>query len=1236
MSKTNISVAPGSAVNAQDRKDPMVQAALDGLRAAPQPAPEVQQQLPFGIEQPAMTNQNTRPPLEELAVPVESDFNPNQEEMFTGMEMGVAEAELNRQALPALDNRMQDEGLSESAQYDAIQTRGELGAGIVGQVLAGTSLTEKQSETFVNDPTAALAAKNNNPKVPIKNGSPISVTTQSILFEPSLLNAGIAGPDGKIVADAGTLALMNIVTEAYFATEATKASPDMQEKGAEESLEIPGAGVTKAQGAEALGKTIFTEVKRMQAETKGTPNLNPKELQEISPYAFTFMGNLAKFNYAIANPDLVKVQSSAYDSANGYDNNNIDNAYYIVTAAGRAVFDANQKTFKKISKTYNKNPILDQGPEGSGRFEGETELGVRNITKKLGPLGNMDRVNKALQIYGTVPMIVEPRKESLLFMFATFGLLTNQTKTVDPTTNKEVLDKEDSTWNPADDIEYSSMIGAGAKKRTEIRKKKELLRIKAERNPSKHTAAYKAFNVDQQIADETAGVISSLAGIADNANKAVNIPYSLQGVTGRINAQTSPFNPQGNKMQRSIVTGANSKVSWKPGNDSSIDNFFKEAIAITLFSKITLDSKTKPEELSSRERINLFNKLEQTNNPVFLQALEYGKELSKAASDFDVVAARQFFSKLDQVTDNAQGNELKKAFMGKFFNKEKIESTLTIPLRRELAKKDNQAAALADKYIDLFNWHEAKKAGTKFTTAGTVEMDGTTHGPASAAITLGIVSMAERAGIIRTQDYSLNDAMDMRLAMAESMLANIDATSAATIASSNIKGGANNSDNYKTLLPAGLSAILNLAVTDKTNFLKPGPMVMGYGALIPSLRQYATDTMYTGEKSKEIQTVMESYGMTMDEQLVESFLFNSLVASIFDIMDPKTIEAARLMKANGFFSVMTDVVMSYKNSSGYTTYVAGQDTVADPMQGRISLRKDSEVSEGIPGSSTVTYYERKTSPSALGMIPGTTIKVPGTNATGGIAAATAQSLDGGMITSLAADYYPRIKKESSSHGEKRPLILPIFDAVVTSYAAGSAVRSGMNEAHLKVLKDTNYINEIANVWYRKAHKELRDNLLANPHEIIDMNDAHNGIGPWKGVAYLFSNADAKYPDTPPLFTQLATILPQIPLTAGMTVQEHQKINNAQAKRVGKKLLETLSSRDLLNLIETTGKPLATGAYPSIRSAQLYGIIEEVTKAIRLTGRNKDLVATTNVDRKKLFDMQKSGGMPTRNVDLTDP
>ena len=1235
MSKTNISVAPGSVVNAQDNKDPMVQAALEGLLNNPQPTPEVQQQLPIGIEQPAMTNQDTRPPLEELAVPIESDFNPNQEEMFTGMEMGTGEAELNRQALPALDNRMQDEGLSDTAQYDAIQARGELGAGIVGQVLAGTSLTEKQSETFATDPTAALAAKDNNPKVPIKNGSPISVTTQSILFEPSLLNAGIAGPDGKLVADTSTLALMNIITEAYFAQENTKADSDMEEASLEESLEAPGTGVTKAQGAEALGKTIFTEVKRMHAETKGTPNLNPKELQEISPYAFTFMGNLAKFNYAIANPDLVKVQSSAYDSANGYDTNNINNAYYIVTAAGQAVFAANQNTFKKISKTYNKNPILDQGPEGSGRFEGETALGVRDITKKLGPLGNMDRVNKALQIYGTVPMIVDPRKESLLFMFATFGLLTNRTKTVDPITNKEVVDKEDSTWNPADDIEYSSMIAAGAKKRTEIRKKKALLKIKADRDV-KYQAAYEAFNVDQQIADETASVISSLAGIADNANKAVNIPYSLQGVTGRINAQTSPFNPQGNKMQRSIVTGANSKVSWKPGNDSSIDNFFKEAIAITLFSKITLDSNTKPEELSSRERINLFNKLEQTNNPVFLQALEYGRELSKAASEFDVVAARQFFSQLDQVTDMAKGNELKKAFMDKFFNKEKIESTLSAPLRKELAAKDNQAIALADKYIDLFNWREAKTNGAKFTSAGTVEMDGTTHGPASAAITLGITSMAERAGIIRTQDYTLNDAIDMRLAMAESMLANVDATIAATLASTKVEGGANAGDNYKTLFPAALSAILKLAVTDKTNFLKPGPMVMGYGALIPSLKQYATDAMYTGEKSSEIQEVMESYGITMDEQLVESFLFNSLVASIFDIMDPNTIEAARLMKANGFFSVITDVVMAYKNSSGYTSYVAGQDTVADPIQGRISLRKDSEVSEGIPGSSTVTYYSRETSPSALGNLPGSTSKVPGLNATGGIAAATAQSLDGGMITSLAADYYTRIKKESSSHGEKRPLILPIFDAVVTSYAAGSAVRSSMNAAHLSVLKDTNYINEIANVWYRNAHKELRKSLLTDPSKIIDMKDAHKGIGPWKGLAYLFSLADIPFPRTPPLFTQLAMILPQTPLTAGMTVKEHQKINNAQAKLVGKRLLKTLENKKLLELIETTMVAPSTGIYPSIRNDQLYNIIAEVSKAINLTGRNQQLVSTTNANRKKLFDRVGSSGMPTRNVDITDP
>ena len=104
----------------------------------------------------------------------------------------------------------------------------------------------------------------------------------------------------------------------------------------------------------------------------------------------------------------------------------------------------------------------------------------------------------------------------------------------------------------------------------------------------------------------------------------------------------------------------------------------------------------------------------------------------------------------------------------------------------------------------------------------------------------------------------------------------------------------------------------------------------------------------------------------------------------------------------------------------------------------------------------------------------------------------------------------------------------------------------------------------------------------------------------------------------------------------MTVQEHQKINNAQAKRVGKRLLETLSDGGLLKLIETKVRPLAVGTYPSIQSGQLYGIIAELTKAIRLTGRNKDLVATTNVDRKNLFDMQKSGGMPTRNVDITDP
>jgi len=1070
-----------------------------------------------------------------------------------------------------------------NAPLQAAFIRGEATNYVLNNKLQGRKITaDKRTALEAGDPETAFSSTNTEgniitPTVPLLKDSAINVGAQAILYNPEVLGAGVINPDMEVnpnqymTIDPDLGMIMSLSTEAFLHQSMLELQPNQVENSASLDDDVygddavqanPNLKLTKSKGNEKLGRDIYMAYQRHKAERAGQPTDSyTQNIGKIQPATFTMLGDIAKEVYTQANPDMIiRDDSEVVDTTTDK-----GQVYFELTPLGAMNLDKTNNSYKGLFAQPEIRSLNTPTFDGQPQYEA-TQF-VRKVTTKRGDLKDTSVIEEATNNYNTVAFVNDPRRESVANLMAMLALV--------------------NTKNP-DNQAYSNIFNVGQRKISELEAEKARLINAAERieDPAKKKAALQVamdYNPTAILQGEREKFMNIMGAVNRDSNKENYLSYYFQGLTGRMAPQQTLYNPSSHKIVRQI-TGSGNIFTFTVGQGSVIENDYKEIMSALLFER----GDTKGSDLSTPERIKLFNEEVAKSDGRYAQYVSYGKELLAAVEAFDNPKANETFINLKNAKSKEEVLAAKTKIMQDFDT-----DPLSEGLKAELAnpKKSAEAIHRADYFMDLAKYDMALNQSNtgQFSTSITVELDGTTHGPATNAALLGVKSMAARSGLLITQDYTILDEIDMRDAMGIQMKEDVGSLATSL---------------YPLRQIEEYTKILDLAVQDRENFLKKSPMTMGYGQELESLKMHVETTVFNGPQGAEIQLIAKRINLSPDKTI--DFLHTMLVNSILKILDPKVIHMGRLMKANALFSNLTNEVLYFENASGFRSYAAGKQM--DP-----ALTKQSSYSFEDGPKSEVQFYTSKAEGSAIRGELG-----PGGFTMGLIQPVAVQSYDGNMVARTGSgSSWKNITNAAKSKGGK-PFVQPIFDAFVVDLGSFSQVRKESNKNWADSIRNHSYVEKVLVDWYKEATINFDNSIKENPMRKIDWAAAKKGEGSFRGLAYMFElNKDG----VPNLKGAIKRTMASQPKPSDMSVSDYSK---AQGKQAGA-LLKRIQ-------VEIKGRGVDVSS-STITAAQAQIIVKTITKHLELSKRNTAGATIIKKDVSSLMAAVDKEAREARNIDL---
>ncbi len=1110
------------------------------------------------------------------------------EELLTDVFTNAEQRE--RERVPSITERLGVTTLTPASVINNVPlaaaiSRGTQTDNVLNNKLQGRKITRKKREALeAGEIEEAFASKDKttgefiNPNVPLIKDSKINVGAQAIIYNPEVLGAAVINPETNMMGvDPDLGMIMSLATEAFLhqsmvesqpslATDADPASTDALE-GTSGVVPTAAVRLTKSKGNERLGREVYMEYQRHKAKRSGQPTDSYlQNIDKVTPETFTMLGDMSKEIYAQANPDMIIRDDAEVGLPGGQ-------VYFEVTPLGAIVLDKVSNSYKGLFAQPEVAPAMSPTFDAQLQYEGR--MRTRKITTKRGDLKDISVIENAMNNYNSVGFINDPRRETIGNLMSMLALVNNK--------------------NP-DNTFYGNMMGIGTNKLAELQAERERLLNAANRivDPEQRKAGIEAANSYDPIKilqGEREKFMNIMGAVNKYSGQANYMTYYFQALTGRMAPQQTLYNPASHKIVRQI-TGSGNVYKWKANQGGQLENTYKEIMAGILFERDGI----KGAKLSTPERIKLFNEEAAKPDGQYAAMVKYGQQLLAAANAFDNKEAKQMFISLQNAKTEQEVNTLKQQIMQKF-----SIDPLDGGLKANLAsKKTGEAIHFADYYMDLAKYDAATKStnpqGQQFSTSITVELDGTTHGPATNAALLGITSMAQRSGLLTTQDYTVLDEIDMRDAMGELMDSRVES----------LAGGL-----YPEEQIVEYTQILRLAIQDRENFLKKSPMTMGYGQELESLKMHVETTVFNGPQGEAIRQIGAANNINPDTTI--EFLHSMLVDSIFTILDPKVVAMGRLMKGNALYSSMTNEVLYFENASGFKSYAAGKQM--DP-----ELTKQSSYSFEDGPKSEVQFYKSKAEGSAIR--PG---RGPGSWAAGLIQPVAVQSYDGNMIARTGtATSWNNITRSSKSLGAQNTFVQPIFDAFLVDLGSFSAVRSESNKNWVESIKNHSYVEKVLVDWYQETTQNFNNRIAANPMASIDWSAAKDGDGEYRGLAYLFTYNDGPTQVLPKLqlINAVKRTMQAQPKSPRISVEDYGKLLSKQANGIVEKIKAELLSKDI-NPMEAK----------TITAKDAKVIVDTIQKYINLPGRNKNGAALIKTNVAELMSKVEAEGREARNVDL---
>ena len=1036
-------------------------------------------------------------------------------------------------------------------------------------------------------------------KFPLLRNSTIEMSNKAILYHPEVLDAGLIDDQGLVQLDNDLLTTMGLVTEQFYIqgmyTTDNKSAEAMDETELADGNVAKQIKYSKAQGRAQLGREVFKQYKRLQADKRGLPtDTYAANMQSIPNHVFVQIGDLAKEAYYKANSDML---------TRSLENGQVT---FTLTPKGSGIFENLYHMYSGLFGRQEVPPGVAPSEDGQMVFEGQTY--TRKVTTQIGDLGDTTKVFEAMSNMNKVAFVNDPRREAtsvMLFMLA----LANAGRPEKVQDNQEPMYRS----NPATD-DYANMFKIGKEKYQNLVSEKAKLFNAAERAEQQgkvnkaaslraQAEAYDPINILNLERENAIGIVEGMLRYSGKANY---LNFAMQALTGRMHAQQTVYNPQAKKIIRSVV-GSGNVYQWIPGQ-GKLDTTFIEAMSAHLFENPKLsgmDVNFKKKYGIARtpeERIRVFKQEElnaETNpaNSLYMKYVGMGEELIKLTRNYKTKNAQGLLTRFKNATSPGEVRGIKQAIGQQFGG-----DPMTQGLKAYLAKYEDEAVLQADYLMALADYHRVKQANLKnpsspqtFKSSITLEMDGKTHGPSTMAVLLGSTNMAKRSGIIMDQNFEKmvesGEYADLRDAMADTMRKKFNAiTQGVTYINHE------NQDVYRDILDA--------AINDRENFLKKSPMTMGYGQEIGSLVGHVDNAVFM---SSDIQDMIRDHNLNTNE--VVEFLHTILVDSIFETMDPETLAAARLIKANAFMSAISGSLMKIKQPTGILSTIAGTDSLQDAAT-QYEL-------DGKPV--TVQQYKTLTNPGASRRLFGET-EIAGAFTTGRLLPALTQGFDANMITRTFTDSWSAIQQAAKSNGASNTFVLPIFDAFLTDLGTIDIVRKEANKHHKESLIKEDFLEKVTGYYNNKFKSDL--NKIPD-NEIFDTTE---DASKFKVISELFevSETNRSATGTSKGIAQMLRALGfgKYNWNRQETLAEwNDRISRESfidSKIIEAKLDKMLNKKISTNLDKLTGKEIKT-------------IIKEIDSALQIAARNKGAEKIIG-DRRSAVRSIVDSDMKTVNVD----
>ena len=928
-------------------------------------------------------------------------------------------------------------------------------------------------EAIAADPTIDPYAESANPVNPVK-----------VLADQQSFDAGVLDTQtGGLTVDPTFTTVATLATEKFFVNQAlgktTETTANVDEMFNQDPAEEVGAQAdipTKAKGITQLGRQIWEEYMREKAARDGVPsdeyllNRKPPPREELD-----YVGAMMKEAYSEANPDMVirapgpdgqvhftptnkglELMKAADDYAgNPFDfGNEVKPLNQPSPARGQPQFEARtytrEFTTDPVSRARDKNlGVITEARENLGAMGRKADTRGKAITFQNGLAGIDEAINYFESVRGHP--FEQPAPEAQTIFADTYQVGREKF---------ESLLGEKRRLRTAAQIAQSKIIEA---KNPDQRAYLESVAREAQE-------AFEAYDAEQVYKGVINKFIESMNTIARYDNQvAYNTFYTIM-MNGRLGMQQNKLNPQTDKNVRFVMRVADKPVTVFPADGAHYATKSFKEIATVLFLDGKLDH--------PQTRLTKFN--EQYNGPRMKKLIQLGKELNGLQITPEQATAAGDLLRSIEIR-NKDGNNIINMPPGL---RQATKPQYSQELQEELAAHDAEERPYIMEFLmDLANYDNAKQTGRPFTTTYEAEMDGITHGVASNGAALGVQETMKRAGALHVGNRKLmvegKVEGDLRAQLRDTIETRADQMAADMGAGNNI---------------AAFVEMANLAVQDRPNYLKKPPMTFIYGQELKNLKGAVQETMYTGPKAGEIQSIINEKGI--DPEKAENFLHGLLVDSLVETLNPRAVRVSRQLRANNVIATITGVPLYYDNTMGFRSYFGKKDVVQDPSRAELEI-----IGSDGPQSRPVYSYQEELTGGAVRQ-RGTTKQYGGWGH-GQVIPGVVQAYDGNMISKTASGpSFKRMEERAHRRGHVHSW-LPVFDAAKTNLANIDLVRDEMNKNWWDGITGTSFVGQIMGPggWADNAIQQSKQDLKQyKPDDKIRIDQ-----GQYQGLNLLFDN-----------------------------------------------------------------------------------------------------------------------------------